>query len=105
MKLLTKEIISRTPRVYAQRDSKDPVVYARFFFPMGRWTYYMTELDPDGSCFGYCISPLGEDCDEWAHSSVSEFESIRLGGLGVERDRSFTPRPFSECVPGKVFCY
>lgn len=53
--------------------------------------------------FGYCVSPLGRDCDEWGYSSLSEMDNtvVRMFGspvLGVERDIYWTPKTVRECI-------
>jgi hypothetical protein len=50
-------------------------VIVKLFFPGGRYTLYVTEgedLGDDVNLFGYCISALGPDCDEWGYSSLAE---------------------------------
>lgn len=64
-------------------------VLVKFFFPAGRYTFYVTEGEPAGDdfhFFGYCLSPLGEDCDEWGYTALSELQSVRVRGLAIERD-------------------
>lgn len=98
MKLLTKEIAKKLPPLNAQEGEFDPIVYLKLFFPFGRYTFYATEFDGEDQLFGYCISALGPDCDEWGYASLSELESIRQGPFTMERDRYFKPRPLSEMV-------
>lgn len=51
----------------------------------------------DVTLFGYCISPLGPDCDELGYASLAEIESVRNRlGLGLERDTSFRPTTLGE---------
>jgi len=68
-------------------------VVVKFFDPAGRYTFYVTEGRPEGKdylLFGYCISPLGEDCDEWGYTSLKELLSVGIQrGLGIERDLHF----------------
>jgi hypothetical protein len=67
-------------------------IVAKFFFPAGRYTFYAVEGGPEGSdfiFFGYCLSPLGEDFDEWGYVSLSELLSNRMGLLHMERDIHF----------------
>ena len=99
MKLITAEIAERTPALYATEDvaTEDKRVTAKFFFPAGRSTFFMTELNPDERlAFGFVVSPLGPDCDEWGYFSIDELEELNVGGLGIERDTSFQPCRFSE---------
>jgi hypothetical protein len=53
---------------------------------------------------GYCVSPLGADCDEFGDQALAEIASVRLGGLPVERDLHFEPMPLSE-VEAHVACH
>jgi len=90
MKLLTKKVQNLFSRIpWRSTDGKpyDQIrVVVKFFHPVGRFTYYATEYDGEDTFFGYCISPLGPDCDEWGYMSLSELQSIRVRGLGIERD-------------------
>jgi hypothetical protein len=55
----------------------------------------MTEYNPeDGTAFGKVI--LQEE--ELGYFSIPELESVRLwGGLFIERDIYFTPKPLKDC--------
>jgi len=46
-RLLSKELIDGLPRLYEQQGVDDPVVYAKFFFPGGGWTWLVTEGQPE----------------------------------------------------------
>lgn len=79
-------------------DSQDgrgmqAIVVVKFFFPAGRYTFFATEGEPDGGSdflfFGYCLSALGEDCDEWGYTRLSELQSVERDGLTIERDLHF----------------
>lgn len=68
------------------------LVIVKFFFPAGRYTFYATEGEPrdnDFLFFGYCISPLGADCDEWGYVTLSELASVKAHALTMERDLHF----------------
>ena len=74
----------------------------KFFFPAGRYTFYATEGEPQGDeflFFGYCISPLGADCDEWGYVTLSELRSVKVHGLTMERDLHF---PIAERTVAEV---
>jgi Protein of unknown function (DUF2958) len=77
-------------------------VVVKFFFPAGRYTFYVTEAqadDDDWCFFGYCISPLGEDCDEWGYTALSELQSVHVRGLTIERDLHL---PFATRTVGEL---
>jgi hypothetical protein len=70
----------------------DALVVVKYFFPAGRYTLYVTEAEFDGNdtqLFGYCLSPFGEDSDEWGYASLAELRSLRVRGLTIERDLYF----------------
>lgn len=102
MKLLTKEIEKQIPALYSTENVKteNKVVVCKFFDPCGRYTFYVVEGEKQGDdflFFGYCISPLGPDCDEWGYSTLSEISSVKNRlGLGIERDLHWKPTKFSE---------
>lgn len=106
MKLLTKEIEKTLPALYAGEDTPlhEKVAYLKVFDPTGRLTYYATEYDPTEKLFfGYMVSPLGEDCDEWGYSSLDEFEALKgRFGLGLERDLYFRPQKIGEIFPAMI---
>lgn len=99
MKLLTAENKRQLPALYSQ-DGKgmEAVAYVKFFHPMSRYTFYVTEFDGTDTLFGYCVSPLGPDCDELGYASLQELTELRVRGLGIERDLHFKPVPLSEVI-------
>ena len=92
MKLLTKAIIKKAPALYSQdgKDPKDVNIVAKFFTPWGKWSWFMTELDPEtGDAFGFVDGQFPEI--ELGYFNINELAKIRgQFGLGVERDISFT---------------
>jgi DUF2958 family protein len=96
MNLLPPEV--RTTFAQYPIDSQDgcgmqAIVVAKYFFPAGRYTLFVTEGEPEGEddflFFGYCLSALGEDCDEWGYARLSELQSVERDGLTIERDLLF----------------
>lgn len=80
------------PRLRAQ-DSHKPlqsVVHAKVF-GAGRYTFFITEFDNLDRVFGYCLSGLGPDCDEWGYASVREWETLPLPML-MQVDSHFEPQ-------------
>ena len=97
MKLLTKEILKRLPKLYSQEDIEDPIVQVKYFDPCGSFTWYATEFDGEDIFFGKVVSHLCPE-GELGYFSLSELKSIkRPMGLVIERDLYFTPKPLSEC--------
>ena len=97
MKLLTPELIKRFKEVGGQSESKNPLVIAKFFDPVGSATWYATENNPKTNiCYGYVT---GLFVDEWGAFSIDELESIkRPFGLGIERDIHFKETLFKDLL-------
>ena len=82
-------------------DKQDPLCRIKLFQPGTRFTYYVvaaTEYDGiDGPVLtGYCVSPLGPDCDEFGDQALGEITRIRVRGLPPERDLHFQPVRLSQ---------
>lgn len=104
-KLVTAEARKALPPLYSQ-DGKgqDALVYLKLFGP-GRITLYVTEFDGEDTFFGYMLSPLGEDCDEFGYSSLAELASIFRGYPLIERDCYWDNEgkvTVRECVEGRL---
>ena len=98
MKLINQELAKQIPALYSQEKNEDPTVYVKFFTPWSNWTWYATEFDGEDIFFGY-VQGFEE---ELGYFSLSELESARgPGGLLIERDLYFRPRPLSQ-VLGKA---
>ena len=84
MKLLTKEIVKKAQKQYNESsDLESQKVVAKFFNPMGSWTWYLTELEEDKD-YAYGIVDGHEV--EIGSFLISELESLQLPfGLGIER--------------------
>jgi hypothetical protein len=96
MKLLTKAIEAKFERSNAGADTqgrRNGDILVKYFDPCGRYTLYVLEAEKvgdDWQLYGYCVSPLGEDCDEYGYASLNELQSVRgRFGLGIERDLHF----------------
>lgn len=115
MKLLTEELKQRIPPIRSTEGEKDPTVQAKFFDPCGSWTWFVLEgsaLVDDGEG-NLSYVPLDEMPDEVVDVEffglvkgfanelgpfmLNELESVKGPfGLGIERDKFFTPKPLSE---------
>ncbi len=93
MKLTTKELRDKLPKLYSQENTEDPVVYVKYFLPFTRWYWYVTEFDGEDMFFGFVVG----DYPELGYFALSELESIRGPyGASVERDLGFEPIPLSQ---------
>ena len=95
MKLLTKEITERAIKQYdkgSELDGQD--IVAKFFNPMGSWTWYLMNLANDED---YAWGIVDGNAVEMGSFSIKELQGLELPfGLGIERDLYFEPVPASE---------
>ena len=101
MKLLTKEIEKKLPALYSQEEVEDPMVVVKFFDPCGAATWWITE----GS-----VEEYEEYGKTWTFFGLGFIHEPELGyvtlgelqaykgplGIGIERDKWFTPKRLSE---------
>ena len=96
MKLLTKEVLRKLPKLYSQ-DGKglEAIAVVKFFTPDGGWTWYATEFDGKDTFFGL-VDGFEK---ELGYFSLSELQSVRGKlGLPIERDRYFQPTKLKELM-------
>ncbi|MFW6030137.1 MAG: DUF2958 domain-containing protein [Halanaerobiales bacterium] len=86
MKLITKKIKEKLP-VYEEMED-DPIAYVKFFHPMSNWTWYGCAFDPEREIFTGLVQ--GHEV-EFGDFSLQELKSVKILGLGIERDLHFTP--------------
>lgn len=93
MLLMPNDIRELLPKLGATADIDTTPVPLKLFDPSGRLTYYVTEYDGADALYGYMVSPLGKDCDEWGYSSLEELTGVKgRFGLGIERDLRWDPK-------------
>ena len=88
MKLLTKELENKLPKLYETEGQKDKVVQAKFFSPFSSWTWYAIEYDQEKELF---FGVVDGDFFEFGYFSLSELENNE-----IERDIYFEPKLLSE---------
>lgn len=115
MDLLPAELRSAIESAYPlgsqEGNGERAKVLVKYFFPVGRYTFYVTEGtsafaaadDPAGDdflFFGYGVSPFGPDCDEWGYTTLAELMSVQFRGLAIERDvhLAFAAHPVGELL-------
>lgn len=96
-RLLSKELINWLPRLYEQQGVDDPIVYAKFFFPGGSWTWFVTEGQPEGDDFKFFGYVIGFEA-EFGYFTLKELEEVNVKGIVIERDRYFEPAKLGTCV-------
>ncbi len=91
MKLLTKEIEDKLPKLYATEKTpiEDKTIIAKYFHPMGDLTYYAVEYDPKEKEFFGLTVLNGEK--EWGYFSLEHLANLNISGLGIERDKWWKP--------------
>jgi hypothetical protein len=82
---MTKEIEAK---FRAQGDTQDKTpeqtkVIAKFFHPFSTWKWYATEYDPKTREFFGLVRGFEEELGPF---SLDELESVKVHGLGIERD-------------------
>ncbi len=98
MKLFTKEIKKRMPKLQTQSNGpmENLVFHARLFSPWGNWTWYVAEADFEtGEAFGLVF---GFE-KELGYFNLNELSEIRGPmNLKIERDLWFEPIKYSELM-------
>ena len=95
MKLITKEIANKIPKLYetdGQAEDKK-MAYVKYFCPWNHWTWYGFEFDGKDEFFGF----VRGDEDELGYFSLAELKSIAGPfGLKIERDLYYTPQSLAD---------
>ena len=97
MKLLTKELKKKLPRLYSQEGKGGrAVALVKWFTTDSSYTWYVLEWDGEDICFGLVD---GHE-RELGYFSLKEIESVRGPlGLPVERDLYWEPKTLEEIAP------
>ena len=96
MKLLTKEILEKLPKLYTQEEKGlDAIAVVKFFTPDSNWTWYATEFDGEDLFFGL-VDGFEK---ELGYFRLSELQSVKGAlGLPIERDMYFKPKTLKELM-------
>jgi len=100
MQLLTKELREKIPALYSQENEIDPMVYIKFFDPVGSWTWYVTEGEQKEDDFLFFGFVIGFEA-ELGYFTLNELETAKnkvsgIQAMPIERDLYFTPCRLSE---------
>lgn len=97
MKLLTKEIINKLPKLYSTENIplSEKEVVCKFFNPCGVGTWYIIEgQEEDGDFIFFGLVDLHEK--EFGYFSLNELQALKLPfGLRIERDIHFSIKKVS----------
>ncbi len=96
-RLLNDALRNTLPKLRAQEYSKNPIVHAVFYFPIGGWKWFVTEGEPNGEDFMFFGYVLGFEA-EFGYFSLSELEDVDIHALKVERVENFRSTALKECV-------
>ena len=92
-----KKLLKNTPKLYETEEKVNPLTPIHFFNILGRGDWYVTEAreeKEDILFYGYCKSPLGEDCDEWGYFTLSQLKNAKF----IELDLFFKPQPIKGVI-------
>ena len=100
MQLLTKELREQIPALYTQENEIDPMVYIKYFDPVGSWTWYVTEGEERDGDFLFFGLVIGFEA-ELGYFTLGELETAKdrvsgIQAMPIERDLYFTPCRLSE---------
>ena len=96
MKLLTKEIVAKLPKLYSQEDKKpsEVKIAIKFFDPTGSWTWYVTEGEEQEGGDWMFFGLVDGFEKELGYFTLSQLLSAKEGVTGlqsvpIERDKYF----------------
>ena len=96
MKQITKAIREKLIANHKKQDgTKEFKAVLKLFNPAGAGTWYLSELNPETNvAFGLCYITDKEYC----YVDLNELANYKGAlGLGIERDKFFTPKTLEEC--------
>ncbi|MCD6434936.1 MAG: DUF2958 domain-containing protein [Clostridiales bacterium] len=96
MMLLTQANKKLLPALYSTEEipCDEKIAQVKFFHPFCSKTWYATEFNPEeGLFFGWVDAGIDS---EWGYFSLEEFKTVKVHGLGMERDMYWTPKPMKE---------
>jgi len=104
MKLLTAEIIKKLPALGSQdgKDSKTVPIIIKFFHAYTNWVHYVLEgsKTPEGDWEFFGLVRGLEN--ELGYFTLSELESVKIHGLGIERDMYFGNHTLAEAMEKRI---
>ena len=85
MKLLTKEIMGKLPKLGSTEKQNNPQIIAKFFDPFGSWTWYVTEGEKQSNGDWLFFGLVNGFETELGYFGLRELESVGR----LERDLYF----------------
>ena len=97
MKLLTKEIEKKLPKLYSQEKVENPEIIVKFFCPWNQWTWFAYEGEKQENDDWLFFGMVHGDDHEIGYFSLSDLESVSGPfGLKIERDKYFDNHRLNE---------
>ena len=97
MKLLTKEIEKKLPKLYSQEHEENPVIIVKFFCPWNQWTWFAYEGEKQENGDWLFFGMVHGDEHEIGYFLLSELKSVSGPfGLKIERDKYFDNHRLNE---------
>jgi len=99
MKLITKEILKAFEKQgdTSKKMADQITVICKLFNPMGAATWYLYDKEDDDRY--WCFANLGDPSfAELGLVSLSELQSIKIAGVGIERDLYFEPQNLQNII-------
>ena len=89
---MTKEITKKATEQYDKGSDMDgQMIVAKFFNPVGSWTWYLMNLDPEDNDYAWgIVDGFAVEMGAWQMSELQKVK-IKPFGLGIERDLHFEP--------------
>ncbi len=89
---MTKEIKEKATKQYDKGSDMDgQMIVAKFFNPVGSWTWYLMNLDPEDNDYAWgIVDGFAVEMGAWQMSELQKVK-IKPFGLGIERDLHFEP--------------
>lgn len=96
-RLLTEELRNALPPLRNQENTRDPMVYAIFYFRGSGWRWFATEGELRGDDFIFFGYVIGFE-REYGYFSLKELEEVNVNGIVIERYCDFEPSKLSRCL-------
>ena len=102
MKLLTKEIQQKLPKLYTTEGvpAENKKFICKFFTPWSNWTWYVVEGQYMADINDWEFFGLVDGHEkEWGYFRLSELEELKgPAGLRIERDLHFRSMDYAELL-------
>jgi len=96
--LLPDALRAQLTMLHAQRNSIEPMLYARYHVPDEAWQFFVAEGEPAGTdhIFSGLLMASEDEADwNWVEMRLSELITVP----GARLDGEFTAAPFPDAVP------